>query len=295
MIQNRIRKGRDVTDVKPAGIKAPFQEMRSTILLVNGVLNPPTTLQRLRLQPSLSLFRRSEAQNPKQSAFICFQIEGFLADFFTLFANRIVIFCCVMDLRFGLFLVLFLAFNSAYDARELPSSDFSGTTDNKVDVCALCEQYSTLALNYLSENKTQAEVIGVLHDACSQMQSLEKQMNSVRKLCENTKISYLLKEEDKCDLCHQAIDEVKLKLKDPDSKLEIMEIMLKACDALEDYIKKCKAMVFEYGPLILTNAEKFVESNDICTTLHACTSSTTEATSQDLSDSKILMVTSASS
>ncbi|GAB2255218.1 hypothetical protein Droror1_Dr00008996 [Drosera rotundifolia] len=223
----------------------------------------------------------------------------------------------VMDLRFGLFFVLFMAFNSACDARELPSSDFSGTTDNKVDVCTLCEQYSTLALNYLSENKTQAEVIEVLHDACSQMHSLEKQCITLVdyyapalfsqlslvdadefckkvNLCENAKILYLLKE-DKCDLCHQAIDEVKLKLKDPDSKLEIIEIMLKACDALEDYIKKCKAMVFEYGPLILTNAEKFLESNDICTTLHACASSTSEATSQDLSDSKILMVTSASS
>ncbi|GAB2232102.1 hypothetical protein Droror1_Dr00011124 [Drosera rotundifolia] len=78
-------------------------------------------------------------------------------------------------------------------------------------------------------------------------------------------------------------------------QLEIIEIMLKACDALEDYIKKCKAMVFEYGPVILTNAEKFLESNDLCATLHAYASSTTEETSQDLSDSKILMVTSASS
>jgi len=34
-------------------------------------------------------------------------------------------------------------------------------------------------------------------------------------------------------------------------------------------------MVFEYGPLILVNAEKYLKTADICTTIHACPSSTT--------------------
>ena len=29
-------------------------------------------------------------------------------------------------------------------------------------------------------------------------------------------------------------------------------------------------MVFEYGPVIMTNAEQFLETTDLCTMLHAC-------------------------
>lgn len=29
-------------------------------------------------------------------------------------------------------------------------------------------------------------------------------------------------------------------------------------------------MVFEYGPIILNNTERFLEKNDVCTTVHAC-------------------------
>ena len=35
---------------------------------------------------------------------------------------------------------------------------------------------------------------------------------------------------------------------------------------------QCKKMVFKYGPMILIDAEQFLESNDICTILHACDS-----------------------
>ncbi|TQE05917.1 hypothetical protein C1H46_008441 [Malus baccata] len=54
--------------------------------------------------------------------------------------------------------------------------------------------------------------------------------------------------------------------------LEIIELLLKACNSVENYTKKCKRLVFEYGPLILTNAEQFLETTDICTALHACNS-----------------------
>lgn len=36
-------------------------------------------------------------------------------------------------------------------------------------------------------------------------------------------------------------------------------------------------MVFEYGPLFLSNAEQFLETTDICTMLHACDSPTAGA------------------
>lgn len=35
---------------------------------------------------------------------------------------------------------------------------------------------------------------------------------------------------------------------------------------------QCKRLVFEYAPIILVNAEQFLEANDICALLHACDS-----------------------
>lgn len=33
---------------------------------------------------------------------------------------------------------------------------------------------------------------------------------------------------------------------------------------------QCKKMVLEYGPLVLDNAEQFLESRDVCAAIHAC-------------------------
>lgn len=35
---------------------------------------------------------------------------------------------------------------------------------------------------------------------------------------------------------------------------------------------QCKRLVFEYAPVIIVNAEQFLETNDICAILHACDS-----------------------
>lgn len=34
-------------------------------------------------------------------------------------------------------------------------------------------------------------------------------------------------------------------------------------------------MVFEYGPMIIANAEQFLEDTDVCSVLRVCTASTT--------------------
>ncbi|GMH10008.1 hypothetical protein Nepgr_011849 [Nepenthes gracilis] len=222
----------------------------------------------------------------------------------------------IMDARVGLFFLLVLGFNGASNARNFASSDHSSLEkgSKKVDVCTLCEKYVTLALEYLSENKTQAEVIELLQVACSETHAFEKQcitlvdyyatlffseLSSIQadefcekaNLCQSTRTSYLLVNDDICDVCHLAVSEILIKLKDPDSKLEIIEILLKGCDAVENYMKKCKALVFEYGPLILTNAEKFLEKSDICTSFHACTLPTSHVQAAP-SEGEILMVTS---
>ncbi|XP_022877873.1 prosaposin-like isoform X2 [Olea europaea var. sylvestris] len=97
------------------------------------------------------------------------------------------------------------------------------------ELCTLCEDFASEALNYLSENKTQTEIISILHKSCSKIPTIKQQ-------------------------------------------IEIIELLLKACNSVEGYAKKCKRLVFEYGPLILVNAEQFLEKNDVCIALHACAS-----------------------
>ncbi|KAK2981811.1 hypothetical protein RJ640_010328 [Escallonia rubra] len=165
------------------------------------------------------------------------------------------------------------------------------------NVCTLCEEYAAEALNYLAENKTQTEIMATLHKSCSKLLSFKEECitlvdyyaplfflevssmqpgNFCQKvnLCEKTVVIVRHLGEDSCSLCQYAVAEALLKLKDPDTQLEILELLLKACDAVESYVKKCKQMVFEYAPLILANAEQLLETTDICTVLHACNPST---------------------
>ncbi|KDP22785.1 hypothetical protein JCGZ_00372 [Jatropha curcas] len=162
-------------------------------------------------------------------------------------------------------------------------------------VCTLCEEFATQALDYLTENKTQTEIVDILHGACSKVHSFKEQcitlvdyyaplffleISSVQpadfckkvNLCQEIVLIFSKLQEDKCGICHRAVSEVLIKLKNPDTQLEIIELLLKACDSLEKNAAKCKRMVFEYGPIIITNAEQFLETKDICTMLHACDS-----------------------
>lgn len=197
-----------------------------------------------------------------------------------------------MDVRVGLVVLLVLAGNLICDARNLAASDVSGT--ESIDICTMCEEYTTLALEYLSQNKTQNEVMESLHKSCLQLHGYLAQqcttlvnyyaplffleVSSVQPekfckkvaLCSNPMVSSFPEKKDKCDLCHKAVDEALDKLKDPDTELEVIQILLKACNAVGSYTKKCKSMVFEFGPLILVDAQKFIENVDLCTTFHAC-------------------------
>nr|GME08914.1 prosaposin-like [Ipomoea batatas] len=56
--------------------------------------------------------------------------------------------------------------------------------------------------------------------------------------------------------------------------VEVLQLLLKACDSAKNFSTKCKKLVFEYAPLILVNAEQFLEINDVCTLLHVCDSPT---------------------
>ncbi|KAI4356127.1 hypothetical protein L6164_000174 [Bauhinia variegata] len=217
-----------------------------------------------------------------------------------------------MEKSVGLLFLVVLSAACAGVARELPN-DLIGSNAAKYeiseqtrrpDVCALCEQYTAMALDYLNANKTQSEIIETLHHSCSQLHSFKQQCitlvdyyaplfflevasvqpedfcKSVNLCREIEKISSLV-QENSCGFCKDAVAELLVKLKDPDTELEIIQALLKACNSMDKYATKCKSMIFEYGPVILANAEKFLETTDICTALHAC-KAPTEAIQQEI-------------
>ncbi|KAL2557828.1 saposin B domain-containing protein [Forsythia ovata] len=152
------------------------------------------------------------------------------------------------------------------------------------ELCTMCEDFASEALNYLSENKTQTEIISILHKSCSKISTVKQQCIVLVDYYAPLfflEVSSIQPEY----FCRKAL----LKLKDPDTQLEIIELLLKACNSVEGYVKKCKRLVFEYGPIILVNAEQFLETNDVCTVLHACASPAVGAEQEALPRTEISM------
>lgn len=231
-----------------------------------------------------------------------------------------------MGLRKGFMFLLLLAIGlictdarslEIYDTIVLPA-DQKGGIESKVQavrgneqLCSLCEEYTAIAVDYLSKNKTETEIIDTLHQACSRLLSLEQQcvvlvdyyaslffmeINKIKpeefctkvNLCEKMSLVSLTKSDDTCTLCHRVVTEILTKLSDPDSQLEIIQMLLKECTKMDNYAKECKRLVFRYGPLILAKGEKFLESKDICTTVRACTANQGDGSPAILPQSSLL-------
>ncbi|XP_027350741.1 proactivator polypeptide-like 1 [Abrus precatorius] len=201
-----------------------------------------------------------------------------------------------MEGRMGLLFLFVLGGAWACDARELENLGSSELSRN-LDVCGLCIEYASMALRFLNENKTHTEIIDILHHSCEQLPAFKQKCISLvdkyapifflevsiikpdefcRKisLCQQIADMALLVQENSCAFCKDTISALLAKLKDPDTELEIVEKLLQVCNTVEKYANKCKRIVFEYGPMIFENAEKFLETTDICTVLHACKAST---------------------
>lgn len=183
-----------------------------------------------------------------------------------------------------------LKVNNPYPDRE--AQNFK-EVDKKENVCTLCEEFTAEALNYFAANKTQTEIVHILHKSCSKLHSFRQEcltlvdyyaplffleISSVQpgefcqkvNLCEQAVLISQHLRKDSCEFCQQTVREALLKLKDPNTLLEIIQVLLKGCHAVKGYEKQCKRMIFEYGPIILANAEHLLESNDVCTMIHAC-------------------------
>ncbi|KAK9734349.1 hypothetical protein RND81_04G133500 [Saponaria officinalis] len=199
-----------------------------------------------------------------------------------------------MDVRVGLVVLIAFAGIWVSDAKNYAASEDTGY-ESKIDLCSLCENYVAVALDYLKDDKTENVIVEALYNTCSQMQILADQctmmvdeyaktffseVSSMQPeglckkvgLCTIPMASSLPAKGNKCDVCHQAVDQVLNMLNDPDNELGIIERLLKACNAVGDkYKSQCKRTVFEYGPVFLVNSGIFVEKLDVCTTFHACT------------------------
>ncbi|KAJ8753783.1 hypothetical protein K2173_000037 [Erythroxylum novogranatense] len=215
-----------------------------------------------------------------------------------------------MDARVGVLFVLLLGTGWGCSARLIvhqistessvvPETLEYHEQDNDVQpmqndqVCTLCEEFASQALDYLAENKTQNEVLKTLHATCSRVPTFKEEcitlvdyyaplffleISSIQpeafcrkvNLCQEMAMLSAEIREDSCGLCERTVSEVLVKLKNPDTQLDIIEVLLKGCNSMDKYAQKCKKLVFEYGPAFLANAEQFLEKTDVCTMLHAC-------------------------
>ncbi|CAN4092123.1 unnamed protein product [Withania somnifera] len=179
--------------------------------------------------------------------------------------------------------------NSEAQIQLQPLNDVS----HSKGLCPLCEEYTAAALDYISNNNSQTKILGLLLKTCSEMPIYKHEctalvnqyvpvffleISSIKpddicqkvNLCQKVVSISQQFSQNGCDLCHQVVKETLSKLKDPDTQLDLLELLLKACGSIEKFANKCKKLVFEYAPVILINAEHFLEKNDVCTILHAC-------------------------
>uniref|UniRef100_A0A1J3HT93 Pulmonary surfactant-associated protein B n=1 Tax=Noccaea caerulescens TaxID=107243 RepID=A0A1J3HT93_NOCCA len=159
-------------------------------------------------------------------------------------------------------------------------------------VCELCEKYATLAIEYLGDDDNQKALVEALHTSCSQIPPLQKQCLSMvdhytqlfftqvsviksDQICTRLNLCRAVKgglaaSQGNCEACRQTVTELVTQLKDPETKLKIIRLLLKECKSLNNYQDKCKKMVFEYGPVMLVDLDKFLENKDVCTILRVC-------------------------
>ncbi|XP_027346577.1 proactivator polypeptide-like 1 [Abrus precatorius] len=199
-----------------------------------------------------------------------------------------------MEERMGLLLLILLGAAWACDARQQPNPGLN----RKSDVCARCEDYTTEALHYLNDKSIQTGIIDDLHNICSQILSFKQlcieivdhytssffsEIASVQpgelceqlNLCESAIFSSQV-QGNSCGFCKNTVSVLLFKLNDHESKVEMMEALLKVCNSnsMEKFAKECKTVVFKYVFLFILAAEDLMKTEDICTVLHACPAST---------------------
>ncbi|CAA6658131.1 unnamed protein product [Spirodela intermedia] len=84
--------------------------------------------------------------------------------------------------------------------------------------------------------------------------------------------SFMMKARAGCDACHVAAEQIRRGLDDHEQQIKIIKALLEACESLPSHANQCKRSVFQYGPLVLGNLQKFLIGNDLCILLRMCDS-----------------------
>ncbi|CAL5328403.1 unnamed protein product [Camellia sinensis] len=147
---------------------------------------------------------------------------------------------CTMVATVGLFVLFVLGTSWACDAKELTTTELSSGETVISDV-------SVLQINHQeSEGIIKAsEEVGRNENVCTLCE--EFTAKAIEYLEDNKTQTVII------DILHNTC----ARLIPFEQKLEIIELLLKACDAVENYVKKCKTLVFEYGPFISEEKWRF--------------------------------------
>ncbi|KAF3546846.1 hypothetical protein DY000_02005027 [Brassica cretica] len=85
-----------------------------------------------------------------------------------------------MGPKAGTLVIILLGLTLLSDARSfLHSSLDSEKVIKNEKVCTLCEEYVNVAISYLENNQTQAQIIEDLHDRCSHMRGFAQQSKDI--------------------------------------------------------------------------------------------------------------------
>ncbi|XP_042446321.1 uncharacterized protein LOC122031252 [Zingiber officinale] len=178
----------------------------------------------------------------------------------------------------------------------------SETAGNKKS-CKLCEEFTSQATHYLSEHATRSEIPSTIHTQSLCRITIFGRTGAITSSHGNLSVSewysvfaqqtvsfvssklvpfvqcvpwldylapiFFLEPDNSC---RDVVAEVITKLEDPETELEVIEILLKGCNKLKNYVQKCKKLIFHNGTLILVHAEKFLLKVDVCA-IHACKNS----------------------
>ncbi|WVZ97957.1 hypothetical protein U9M48_043452 [Paspalum notatum var. saurae] len=189
--------------------------------------------------------------------------------------------------------------------RTLYLDTLSLTRKENPQLCQLCEEFASEALFYLNENETQTEIIDALHQACSKFRSFKLECTRLVdyyaplfftkisslspeefcvsvSFCGEVTFIRLPRHEDTCTLCHEVVDEIISNLEDPGMELKIIDILLKGCNNVENFVQKCKRLIIQDAPIIMEHIKKFLKKKDFCNSIHVCGGNTGHAAAQVL-------------
>nr|GMC99732.1 prosaposin-like [Ipomoea batatas] len=178
-----------------------------------------------------------------------------------------------MDRRLCFVVLVLLAISCCCTAKDLAAAHLMRDVSEKQvqlsgdeDQCSECKEFIVI----YSDKQKQAELIDDCHNYCFQILAFCKQCIAMRDIvlsaffktissstpetlcqwygkCERLVPISEYASNSSCDLCHRAVMEAIHHLKNSDTQVEVLQLLLKACDSAKNFSTKCKKLVFKYA------------------------------------------------